>query len=78
MDILILDNDGAWSLTHNHADDYYISHAISYIGCTDWEYNCSVILFFGLGAYIASWKCFSDLSIHWRLLLKVKISSIAG
>ena len=32
----------------NHADDYYSSHIVSYIGCTDWEYNFSVILPFGL------------------------------
>ena len=33
----------------NHANDYYSSHTISYIGCTGWEYNLSVILPFGLG-----------------------------
>ena len=33
----------------NHADDYYSSHIVSYIGCTGWEYNFSVILPFGLG-----------------------------
>ena len=33
----------------NHANDYYSSHTVSYIGCTGWEYNLSVILPFGLG-----------------------------
>jgi len=33
----------------NHGNDYYSSHTVSYRGCTDWEYNFSVILPFGLG-----------------------------
>ena len=33
----------------NHACDYYSSHTVSYIGCTGWEFNFSVILPFGLG-----------------------------
>ena len=33
----------------NHGNDYYSSHTVSYIGCTGWEYNFSVILPFGLG-----------------------------
>ena len=33
----------------NHANDYYSSYTVSYIGCTGWEYNFSVILPGGLG-----------------------------
>ena len=33
----------------NHANDYYSSHTVSYIGCTGWKYNFSIILPFGLG-----------------------------
>jgi len=33
----------------NHGNDYYSSHTVSYIGCTGWEYNFSVILPFGIG-----------------------------
>jgi len=33
----------------NHGNDHYSFHTVSYIGCTGWEYNFSVILPFGLG-----------------------------
>ena len=36
----------------NHADDYYSPHTVSYIGCTGWENNFSVILPFGLGGFL--------------------------
>ena len=69
MAVLILDNDGAWSLTHNHA--------VSYIGCTDWEDNCSFIIPSGLGAYISSEVLFR-FEHPLKTFAKSKFSLIAG
>ena len=38
----------SYSLNCNNANDYYSFYTVSYIECTGWEYNFSVILPFGL------------------------------
>ena len=38
----------SYSLNCNNANDYYSFYTVSYIECTGWEYNFSVLLPFGL------------------------------
>jgi len=62
------------SKTCNHVNDYYSSHTVSYIGCTDWEYNFSVILPFGLGGSLCIlWTAYKTVD-KWQTLNVVNVT----